>query len=121
VGFLISVVGMGLSATESKEIVLAALGLAALYCLLATVALRQTALLYPMAFLLAAAYSVGLTLTGVDPRYYGLALLPGVLVALAVGLVLEGYPDRYRFLGGSCGRISVRQRSQIQSWTWLRQ
>jgi hypothetical protein len=43
VGFLISVVGMGLSATESKEIVLAALGLATLYCLLATVALRQTA------------------------------------------------------------------------------
>ena len=97
VAFVLSAVGIGLSAMESNGIIVLTLAIGSLYYLLATIALRQTLLLYPVAALLSAAYGVGLTITGVDSQYYGLLLLPGVVIVLAVALVLEGHPNRYRF------------------------
>ena len=96
VGVLTTLAGIGLSAFETKALIVSSLATSALFYLLAAVALRQTVLLYPVVVLLAAAYGVGLTLTGADPKYYGLILLPGVVLALAIALVLEGYPDRLR-------------------------
>ena len=97
VGTLVTIVGIGLAATESSELVVSALGSAAVFYLLATFALRQTIFIYPAAFLIAAAYSVGLTIPDFDAKYYGLAVLPGVAVSLAMGLILQGYPGQYRF------------------------
>ena len=94
--FVLSLVGIGLSALESSGIIVATLGVGSLYYLMASIALRQTVLLYPFAALLAAAYSMGLTITGIGSEYYGLLLLPGVVVSLSAALILHGYPDRYR-------------------------
>ena len=95
--FVLSAVGIGLSALESAGIIVATLGISSLYYLMASIALRQTVLLYPVAALLAAAYSVGLTITGIGSQWYGLLLLPGIVVSLSAALILQGYPNRYRF------------------------
>ena len=97
VGALVTIAGIGLAAVESSEIVVSALGTAAVFYLVATFALRQSMFIYPTAFLMAAAYSVGLTIPDIDAKYYGLLVLPGVAVALAMGLILQGYPGQYRF------------------------
>ena len=111
VGFLVSIVGIGMSTVESRGFIVSALSVGAVFYLLATISLRQTLLLYPVAALLAAAYGVGLTLTDIDSRYYGLALLPGVLVALTAAMILEGHPDAYRparwFLRRPTGELST--------------
>ena len=95
----VGLAGIGQSAFESTTAIVAALSTAALYYLLATVTLRQTLLLYAGVVLLSAAYALGLTLTDIESGYYGIALLPGVVLALAVGLALAGYPDRWSLRG----------------------
>ena len=109
--FLVSGAGLGLAALESRSIIVAALTIGAAYYLIATVALRQTLLLYPMVGLLAGAYGVGLSLIDLDEGYYGLAVLPGVVAALAAGLYIHEYPRSLRSFSWFLKRAASQQGS----------
>lgn len=111
VAFLVSSAGLGLATLESRPIIVAALSIGAAYYLIATIALRQTLLLYPSVGLLAAAYGVGLSLMDLDEGYYGLAVLPGVVVALAAGLYINEYPQSLRSFSWFLKRATSQQGS----------
>ena len=92
VAALAALAGVGLAGADAKSMTVAALAPSSVYFLTSALYFRTVWLLYPVAGLLAAAYGLGLTVSGVEPSYYGVLVLPGAAFAMIVSLVLSQYP-----------------------------
>jgi hypothetical protein len=87
-GFLLIALSLPLSSQDQTGALWGYGGAALLYTITAFW-LRQPLLLTPASALAVVPYAIGLQESALDPEYYGLALLPGVVVALALGWWLE--------------------------------
>ena len=82
--------------------------------------LRQPLLLWAGSALLPVPYAVGLQRSGLAPDYYGLALLPGAIAALAVGWRLDGFFGRERnFPWAEPQRWAAAVASRLLNWWGL--
>jgi hypothetical protein len=91
------------------------LAAALIYAVVATW-LRQPLLLVPTAALLAVPYGVALVWLGVDPANYGLAIYPGVVIALALAHLLDWRLGRPGPILPSLDRRSWRLGALLDWW-----
>ncbi len=87
-GFALIALGLPPS-SQDKTGALWGYGGAALLYAIAAVWLRQALLLTPACALICVPYAVGLQLANLRPEYYGLALLPGAVIAVGIGWWLD--------------------------------
>ena len=87
-GFLLIALSLPLSSQDQTGALWGYGGAALLYAITAFW-LRQPLLLTPASALAVVPYAIGLQKSTLNPEYYGLALLPGAVVALALGWWLE--------------------------------
>lgn len=84
VGYMMGALGLAVAANQERPLLLAAFALAALHYGGSALAFRQSVFGYPLAGAIAVVYVVGMTMTPLDARYYGLGLLPGIAAFLAI-------------------------------------
>ncbi|MHB1133521.1 MAG: hypothetical protein ACYC4L_14210 [Chloroflexota bacterium] len=94
VGYLFAALGLGQAITQTRWTAAGALALGALYYLASARLFRQRLFGYLVAASAAAAYIVGLTALGVAPRFFGLALVPGVAACYVVAEQLRRRLER---------------------------
>ena len=81
-------VGLALTAQQGHQVIIAAFSLGATFFLAAAVLYREALFLYGTAALAPVAYAVGLDLAGLEDKFFGPALLPGVALYVAVSYAL---------------------------------
>jgi hypothetical protein len=94
VGCVLSALGLARVANQGPELVVIGFLLGAATYGGAAAVFRQSIFGYPLVATLTVAYLVGLTLTPLEPRLYGLGLLPGLAAYLAVAELLRRRADR---------------------------
>jgi hypothetical protein len=112
-----AVVALGLPPSSLDEVgaLWGYLAAALLYAVVAAW-LRQPLLLVPTAALLAVPYGVALIWLGIDPANYGLAICPGVVIALALAHLLDWRLGRPSPILPSLDRRSWRLGALLDWW-----
>jgi len=95
VGFALIALGLPPSSQDKIGAVWGYGSAAVLYTLTA-LWLRQPLLLIPACALVIVPYAIGLQLSALPPEYYGLALFPGAVIALALGWGLDRWWGAWR-------------------------
>ncbi len=85
-GFLLSVIALAVASTE-KTLAIQIYSAGVILYALSGWLLRETLFIYPAAWLAAVPYYLILTLTPLEPRWYGLAWLPLIIIYIAIGRV----------------------------------
>jgi hypothetical protein len=93
VAFALSAGGLALVSSQGRGLVVLAFTLAGVMFAAVALVFRLSLFIYPMLGTLAVAYVVGMTLTDVSWQAYGIGLLPGMLVCLAVAEVFRRRVD----------------------------
>jgi hypothetical protein len=91
-GYLLSAVALAVASSE-RSLAIGAYSAGVVLYALSTWAFRESVFLYPAAWLAAVPYYLGMTLTPLDPRWYGLGWLPLIVGYVALGrFVLQKTP-----------------------------
>ena len=102
-------VGLALTPQQGHEVIIAAFALGALFFLAPAVVYREALFLYGTTALAPVAYVVGLDLAGLEDRFFGPALLPGVALYLAISYTLARERPLVRSLGEALAWLGTRE------------
>lgn len=119
IGFALIALGLPPSSQDQIGALWGYGGAAVLYAISACW-LRQPLLLTPASALMIVPYAIGLQKSSLAPEYYGLALVPGAVAALALGWILDRhFGDRRGFPWSNPASWPVALASRFLEWWGL--
>lgn len=113
VGYALGTLGLVLVTGQDKALVLLGFALAALHHVGSALVFRRSVFGFPIAITAAVVYVVGMTMTPLDPRQYGMGLLPGIAAYLVIAETLRRRLDQ----PGMLERLRPRARLGLDSWS----